>query len=249
MIDIPASLAVESYCYRGFTDNAKTAELVNQCGLSRIEICGVHVDFADESAFDGVIQTYNDAGIHIVGLAVCEFSNDEARERKYFEFARRCGARYLAADFVIDTVPAAFDTAQKLADEYDINVSIHNHGGWHWLGNSQTLANVFANTSSRIGLCLDTAWAMCAQEDPIAMVERFADRLHAVHVKDFIFDRTGKQQDVVVGTGNLDLRKLYETFEKIGFTGQAVLEYEGDVDDPVPALKQCVEAIQAKMRA
>ena len=249
MIDIAGTLGVESYCYRGFTDNAKTAELVKQTGLDRVEICGVHVDFADESAFEGVIQTYKDAGIDIVGVAVCEFSNDEARERKYFELAKRCGARYVAADFVVDTAPGAFRTAQKLADEYDINVSIHNHGGWHWLGNSQMLANVFNSTSSRIGLCLDTAWAMCAQEDPIAMVERFADRLHAVHIKDFIFDRAGKHKDVVVGTGNLDLCKLYETLKKIDFAGQAVLEYEGDVDDPVPALSQCVEAIRVKMRA
>ena len=31
---------------------------------------------------------------------------------------------------------------------------------------------------------------------------------------------------------------------KVGFDGPAILEYEGDVDAPVPALTKCVEAIR-----
>ena len=109
------------------------------------------------------------------------------------------------------------------------------------------LNQVFDNTSDRIGLCLDTAWALDAGEDPVAMAEKFGDRLYGVHFKDFTFDTARKHKDVVVGTGNLDLAGLYEVLKKIDFTGYAVLEYEGDVDNPVPALSECVEVIKKTM--
>ncbi len=251
MIDIPQQLAVQSYCYRGFKDNEQFIEKVKETGLSRVEICKVHVDFTDESAFDDVVALYADRGIEIVSIGVQRLTDDEAAERKYFEFCRKAGARMISVDFSPDSVPGSYRTAEKLADEYDVRLAIHNHGGRHWLGSKQMLAHVFANTSDRIGLCLDTAWAMHSHEDPIALAEQFAEqfgkRLYAVHIKDFIFDRAGQHQDVVVGTGNLDLAKFNETLKAIDFNGLAILEYEGDVDNPVPALQECVEAIRADM--
>jgi sugar phosphate isomerase/epimerase len=115
-------------------------------------------------------------------------------------------------------------------------VGIHNHGGPHWLGCARTLQWVFDQTSERIGLCLDTAWALDSREDPVAMAERFGSRLHGVHIKDFVFDRARQPEDVIVGTGNLDLPGLLKTMDAVGFSGAVVLEYEGDVENPVPAL-------------
>ena len=103
---------------------------------------------------------------------------------------------------------------------------------------------MFNQVGDRIGLCLDTAWALAARQKPIEMVEKFADRLFAIHMKDFVFHSPdGQHEDVVVGTGNLDLRGLVAACEKVGFTGEAILEYEGDVDNPIPALSQCVKVM------
>ena len=71
-----------------------------------------------------------------------------------------------------------------------------------------------------------------------------AIELCGVHVKDFVFDRAARPEDVVVGTGNLDLPAFQQKLTEVGFTGPAILEYEGDVDDPVPALTECVAAIR-----
>ena len=49
---------------------------------------------------------------------------------------------------------------------------------------------------------------------------------------------------VVVGTGNLKLKEFLAIVNKNGFKGSCVLEYEGDVDNPVPALVKCVEAVK-----
>ena len=79
------------------------------------------------------------------------------------------------------------------------------------------------------------------------LAEQFAKRLHGVHVKDFIYDRSRNPTDVIIGTGNLDLPKLMTTLKQSNFTGPLVIEYEGDVENPVPALKKCVEALKRLM--
>lgn len=243
-MNVAEKTGVQSYCFRNFKNNAKTAALVKKCGLSKIELCGAHVDFSDESAFGDVIKTYTDAGVEIVSIGVSSMADNEERERKHFEFLKMAGAKVMSVSFDINAVPQCFRTAEKLADEYGVRLAIHNHGGGDWLGNATTLAWVFDNTSDRIGLCLDTAWALDSGEDPVAMAERFADRLYGIHLKDFTFDSARRPVDVVVGEGNLDLKKLIQVMDKVGFDGYSILEYEGDVENPVSALKKCVDAIK-----
>jgi sugar phosphate isomerase/epimerase len=246
-VSIAGELGVQSYCFRHFKDNRKVAELTRQCGLDRIELGGGNMDLANPGSWGQVLKIYGDAGVKIVGLGVQRMMNDPAKERAYFEFVKAAGAKFMSVTFSVDAVPAAYRAAEKLADEYDVKLAIHNHGGRDWLGCSAMLAHVFRNTSPRIGLCLDTAWAMDSGEDPVAVAEKFGDRLYGLHVKDFTFDSAGKGHDVVVGTGNLDLRKLAETLRKVNFAGYAVLEYEAEPENPVPAIQQCVRAVRERM--
>ena len=243
-MNISESLAVQSFCFRHFKDNAVVADSVNAIGLSGIELCGVHVDFTEESTFDSVIETYRKADVQIIGIGVQSFQNRPADERKFFEFARRAGVHVISADFSINCVPDAYRSAEKLADEFDIQLAVHNHGGRHWLGSATSLSHVFEQTSDRIGLMLDTAWALDSGEDPLAMAEQFGNRMYGVHVKDFVFDQARKPADVVVGRGNLDLPGLVRILQAIDFQGATILEYEGDIENPVPALTQCVQEIR-----
>ena len=154
----------------------------------------------------------------------------------------------MSMDFAVDKMPRCVEVAQKLAEEYDVRLGIHNHGGRHWLGNVQMLSEVLGKCSDRIGLYMDTAWALDSGEDPVAMAEKFGGRLFGLHIKDFTFDRARHPEDVVAGTGNLDLPKLYAALKKMNFQGCAVSEYEGDVNDPVPAVKKCVQVIKQRMK-
>ena len=236
-------LAIQSYCFRKITSNADVAGNVRALGLSKIELCACHADFTDENIVDDVIKTYRDAGVEIVSIGVQSFRNEKDKEETYFRFAQQAGARVISADFPPDTVPDNLRTAEALADKYNINLGIHNHGGRHWLGPAQALRKLFGETSPRIGLMLDTAWALDCREDPLKMVDAFADRLYGLHVKDFVFDRAGKPEDVVVGTGNLDVPALFSALADMNFAGPVILEYEGDPDDPMPALRKCMDTL------
>ena len=244
MIDLNEQLGVQSYCFREFKTNQEVIAQVKKCGLSKIELCGVHVDFADEKGFDDVIDLYKANGVGIVSIGVQGMQGDKEAEEKFFRFAARAGARFMSVNFAIEGTPGSFRVAEKLAEQYDVRLAIHNHGGRHWLGCANTLGYVFSQTSERIGLCLDTAWAMDSGENPVEMVKQFGKRLYGLHFKDFVFDRARRPEDVVLGEGNLDLAALRDALKEIDFSGYAVLEYEADADNPVPALTQCVAAVR-----
>ncbi len=243
---IAERLAVQSWCFRAFKTNAQVIEQLGKIGLKHIELCGVHADFNKPETFEKVIGEYRAAGVRIVSIGVQGFGDNPIAEESWFKFAKMAGAGQISATFDRGKTPEAFASASKLADTYGINLAIHNHGRHDWLGSPWMLEEVFKKTSPRIGLCLDTAWMLDGGHEPLEMAERFIDRLYGVHIKDFVFDRAGKPEDVVVGTGNLDLAKLVHLLESKGKPNLcAILEYEGDEQNPAPALKQCVEAVRA----
>ena len=184
MATITPDFAVQSYCFRTIKDNATVAKATKDIGLNRIELCGVHCDFNKPETFASTIAIYKEAGVRIVSIGVESMTGDEAAMQKRFEFAQQAGAEHLSVNFSPDTFDKAHPIVQKLAERYDVRCGIHNHGGHHWLGNSEMLQYVFSKVGDRIGLCLDTAWALAAWQNPIEMVEQFGKRLGAVHLED-----------------------------------------------------------------
>ncbi len=92
MAQTPArTVGVQSYCFRYFKDLQKVCRLVREIGVDSIELCGVHADFNDPAKFADVVAQLSEAGIRIVSLGVQTFTGDAAKERKWFECARRRG--------------------------------------------------------------------------------------------------------------------------------------------------------------
>ncbi|MDQ3815622.1 MAG: sugar phosphate isomerase/epimerase [Armatimonadota bacterium] len=240
---INQTFGIHSYCFRNFS-NEEFARAALELGVDNVSISNVHGRFQEPDGFDDVIAIYRNAGLPISNIGVVQLTGDEQADRNPFEFARRAGTKILAVNFKPDTFDKASKLAQELAEEYDVRCGIHNHGGYHWLGNSEILEHIFKNSGPRLGLFLDTAWALAARQNPVEMARKFGDRLYGIHLKDFVFDRSGKPEDVIVGTGGLDLPAFVRTVAEAGFDGSCTLEYEAEADNPLPALKQCAEAIR-----
>jgi len=238
---------VQSFCFRNFKDNAVVAQMVRDLGLNKIEVCGVHADFGDVDGWKSVVETYNNAGVDIVSIGVQTFNGNTDVERKWFECAKAAGAKYIAAHFRVDTFQDAVPATSALCDEYGIRIAIHCHGGYSFGGSPDVLTHLMQYGGPNIGLCLDTAWCMQIgprQGNPVQWTKKFADRLYGVHYKDFTFGTDAMWEDVVVGTGNLDVPALKAALDEVNFSGYAVIEYEGDVENPVPALAKCVDALR-----
>ncbi|MCE0522762.1 MAG: sugar phosphate isomerase/epimerase [Methylacidiphilales bacterium] len=236
---------VQSYCFREFKKNADVAAKVREIGLDKIEICAVHADFHDLAAFKDVVKIYRDSGVAIISFGVETFSGN-AKERDIFECAAIAGAKHISVHFQVDSFPAAIRQTQRLSDEFGVRVGIHCHGGYQFGGQPDVLDHLIKLGSPQVGLCLDTAW--CLQigphlGKPVEWAKRYAGHVYGVHYKDFVFGPNAQWTDTVVGEGNLDLPGFIHALEGNGFDGMAVLEYEADAHDPVPALKKCVKAM------
>ncbi|MDR0534533.1 MAG: sugar phosphate isomerase/epimerase [Verrucomicrobiales bacterium] len=240
---------VQSWCFRHFKDNPTVAKLVRDIGLRSTELCSAYADFHKPSEFGSIVKTYRDAGVEICSLGVLTLKG-EPNERDFFECASIAGAKHISVHFQVDTFPQAIKQAQKFCDEFGIKVGIHCHGGYMFGGQPDVMDYLVKLGAPQIGVCIDTAW--CIQigpwlGKPLEWVKRYAGHIHGIHFKDFVFDRNGQWTDVVVGEGNLDLPAFVAALKENGFNGMSVIEYEGDVENPVPALKNCVEAMRKQL--
>lgn len=243
----PMDFGVQSYCFRDFKDNTDVAQKVRQIGLDKIEVCGVHADFSKPAAFKDVVKTYNDAGVSVISIGVQTFTGADTEEA-WFECAKIAGAKHISAHFRVDSYPTATKKTAALCRKYGIKVGIHCHGGYMFGGSPDVIEHLIGLGEGEIGLCIDTAWCMQIgprQGDPVKWVEKFAGKIYGIHYKDFTFDKNAMWNDVVVGTGNLDLPAFVGALKKANFDGMSVIEYEADPANPVPALTECVKSMRA----
>lgn len=237
---------VQSYCFRNFKDNKEVAKKVKEIGVSSIEVCGVHANFNDTAGFKEVVKIYKDAGVSIVSLGVQTFKGLDT-ERDWFECLKIAGAKHISAHFTVDTFQTAVPKTAKLAEEFDVKVGIHLHGGYQFGGSPDVVNHLMTLGGNRIGINIDTAWCMQIgpyRGNPVEWVKKNPTKIYGVHYKDFAFEPNGKWNDVIVGTGSLNLPAFVAALEEAKFDGMAVIEYEANPENPVPALKECV----AKMR-
>jgi len=234
-------LGIQSYCFRKFLPLNELVGALKEAGLSYVELWPRHIPFdAPQAEQSQALATLKKNGITVDSYGVIGFDRDEAKSRKVFAFAKKAGLRAISAD----PDPDALKLTQALADEYDINLAVHNHGKKHRYGRFDQLDELFSITSSRIGLCLDTAWLLQVGEDPVEALDRYQERLYGVHLKDFVFDAQGNPQDVIVGAGGLRLPAFLKRLSGQDFRGYLSLEYEGDPDNPLPKVKECIAAVR-----
>jgi sugar phosphate isomerase/epimerase len=244
------NFGVQSYCFREFKDNAVVAGKVRDLGLDRIELCGVHADFENPTAVPKIVEIYRQAGVSIVSIGVQTFDGNE-NEKKWFECAAAAGAKHISCHFRVNTFLRAIPQVRRWSREFGIRVGIHCHGGYMFGGQPDVLDYLLDLGGPEIGLCIDTAWAMQigpGRGNPVEWAKKYSGRIYGIHFKDFVFEPNGQWKDVIVGHGNLDLPAFTAALREGGFNGMAVIEYEGDVENPDPALKRCIESMRATLR-
>jgi len=245
----PFPFGVQSYCLRAFKDNVDVAKKVRAIGLDSVEVCGIHADFHQPEAWKAIVPIYTNEGVAIPSIGVQTFQGND-NEKAYFECAAIAGAKHISAHLQLDSYTKAIPKIRAWSREFGIRVGLHNHGGYAFGGQPEVIQHLIGLGGPEIGLCIDTAWAMQigpGSGNPVKWAEQFAGHIYGTHLKDFSFEPDGKWNDVVVGTGTLDLPAYVQALQAGGFDGMAVIEYEGDVENPEPALKRCVEAMRAAL--
>jgi len=231
----PLRLGVASYSLRNFSRD-KAIEMVKALGTPYINLKSVHLPY--ESSLEELAAARRDiegAGLHIVGGGVITFEQDTDQDvGKYFAYARAAGMPLIAAHADAQTLPRI----ERFAKQYDIKVAIHNHGpeDKNFPSPYDALKHI-RNMDRRVGLCIDIGHTVRTGTDVVRAIADAGPRLLDMHAKD-LRDLTAKASQCIVGQGAIPIAAIFEQLETVGYPGYVNLEYEIDVDDPLPGMKQ-----------
>ncbi len=176
-----------------------------------------------------------DAGVSALSYGVCPLGKDEVESRKTFEFAKEMGIEILVSEPPKD----AFDTLDKLCQQYKIKLAIHNHPSPSLYWNYKTVLEVCQGRSEWIGACADTGHWMRSGISPLEAVQALKGRIISFHLKDR--NKYGKQgsYDVPWGTGKADIKGILCALKQQGFKGFFAAEYESNWMNSLPEIGHC----------
>ncbi len=231
-------IGVQSYSLRKF-DLHEAVRHIQGMGLHYVEFYSKHL--SPTASDDTITETKSllaSADITLNAHGVNGFSKDHAANRKVFEFAKKAGVKNITAN----PKPDSFDSLDKLVEEFDIRVCIHNHGPGALFDKSDDTLNAVKDHDKRIGACVDTGHYIRSGENPVDVIRKLGDRVHALHIKDDTHKGDKGSHNVVIGQANLDVVGVFKALKDIKFPadGSISLEYESNPDNPIEDMKACL---------
>ena len=237
-------LGLASYTLRKFKLDEALA-MTKRVGLKYIAFKAFHLPL-DSTAeqISEVVKKVRDAGLVLYGGGVI-YMKSETQVNQAFDYARAAGMKVIIGVPEPDLLPLV----EKKVCEYDIKVAIHNHGPTDKVYPTPASAyEKIKDLDKRIGLCDDIGHTQRAGVDPSVSVEKFADRLLDVHIKD-VNVASAKGQGVEVGRGVIDIPRFLGTLLKIKYAGVVSFEYEKDENDPMAGLAESVGYVKGALAA
>ena len=171
-----------------------------------------------EEHFSRLQAKLRETGVTPVNFGVVGFGNDEASARKVFDFAKKLQLQTIVSEPPEETVPML----DKLAQEYGINVAIHDHPKPSHYWNPETVLKVSEGRSKRIGACADTGHWYRSGLVPVECLKKLEGRIISFHLKDL---NTAKE-DVPWGTGECDVPAMLAEVKRQGLQPVFSIEYE-----------------------
>jgi sugar phosphate isomerase/epimerase len=231
------NVGLQSYTLREFPVE-KALAAINQLGLHGVEMFQAHFSSQSSDAdIEAMKRQTADLGIKMLGHGVNPYTKDHEANRRWFEFAKKAGIRNLSADPTED----AFDSLDKLCEEYQIRIAIHNHGPGARYDKVADTLNAIKGHHPLIGACADLGHYIRSAEDPVRAINLLEGRLFGIHLKDFA-EQKARTKGVVLGRGHLDTVGVFKALRKVSFPadGCLVLEYEENPKDPLADVQECL---------
>ncbi len=174
----------------------------------------------DESLSDpnrkAIKDKLKDAGVKLVNYGVTGING-----RKTFDFAKDMGIETI----VSEPGENDFPKLDKLVDEYEINIAIHDHPKPSHYWNPDTVLKVTKGLSKRIGACCDTGHWPRSGLNAVECLKKLEGRIISFHFKDV--NKMGHDaHDVPWGTGINDVKGMLTEVHRQGVKAVFSVEYE-----------------------
>lgn len=168
-----------------------------------------------------VLELLKDQGINLYAYGVVNADSEESW-RQLFEFAAAMGIKNINSEPNRTDLPLI----GKLANEFKIKVSIHNHPepSRYWSPDSVLNAIQIAD-SKYVGACADIGHWIRSGLDPVKSLKKLKGHIYHLHFKD-LGEKDRKAKDVHWGTGIADVPALIKELKRQKFKGMLSAEYE-----------------------
>jgi len=237
-------LAYQSFTFKNFTFE-EGLQKANELGLNYVEAYRAqkltaenskqtHFD-SDEATLEEMKKLLNKYQIKMINYGVVKGKNQQEWKR-IFEFARKMGVETLVAE----PEPSQFDFLEKLCDEYNINIAIHNHPQPSRYWEPDSVLKYVSGRSHRIGACADVGHWVRSGLNPVECLKKLEGRIISIHFKD-LNKNSRDAHDVPWGTGISNVSAMLKELKKQEFKGVFSIEYEYNWDNNVPEIAQSIE--------
>ena len=131
-----------------------------------------------------------------------------------------------------------FDGLDKLVEEYQINVALHDHPKPSRYWDPDIVLKHVKDHNKRIGACCDTGHWMRSGINPVEALKKLEGRIISFHLKDLSEFDSRSAKDVPWGTGRGEIKAILTEVKRQGIKPVFSIEYETKFT--MPQLAQCV---------
>ncbi|MFP6762862.1 MAG: sugar phosphate isomerase/epimerase [Planctomycetaceae bacterium] len=239
-------MGVQSYSLRGFPDAKVALKHTRTLGMKYWEAYPRHIPLGTTPSHVAAQKAILDnAGVTLLAYGVLGFDADETKSRAAFDFAKAMGIVSLSANPKKDK--ATFDLLDKLCEEYQIAIAIHNHGPGALYDKVTDVEEVVKDRHPLVGACVDTGHFLRSDEVPHEVIERLGKRVFGVHLKDVkTTEQNGRKrkQFRILGEGDLDTYACLKHLRKLNYKNCLSLEYEENPENPLSDIEVCLKTVR-----
>ena len=193
----------------------------------------------DEATQRQVLAKCKAAGVKLAIVYATAKTDDQCRQ--LFQFAKAMGAEVIVMEPALEQL----DLLEKLCEQYQIKLAIHNHPQPSHFWNPQTVLDAIKGRSKLIGACADTGHWKRSGLDPVQCLKELEGHIIMLHFKDVAPDTDPKPatpsknkkkkkkgaptqiwRDVAWGTGDCQAAAMLAELKRQGFKGYFSMEYE-----------------------
>lgn len=230
-VQLPVGMA--GYTFAKFNLDQAIA-IMNRVNIKNISVKDIQLPLnSSEEKIKEVLGKFSAAGINVYAVGVIYMKTKQAVDEA-FEYAKRVGVPLIVG---VPT-PDLLDYTEEKIKTYNIRLAVHNHGPEDALyPGPKNAYDLIKNRDPRLGLCLDIGHATRAGEAPDKAVLTYKNRIFDLHIKDVsAAAKDGKA--IELGRGVIDFKKLVAALDKINYQGVCSIEYEKDMNDPLPGIAE-----------
>lgn len=241
---------VVSYTYRNYfeKDVPSTLDMIKRAGFTDIEFSSLFGKTAAE-----LRKMLDERGLKCSSFGV-SYDDLLNKTQVVAENAKTLGAEYVRVASIphkasitlveMQTAIEFFNTVGKiLKEQFGLTFIYHNHGFEFQPYNNGTLYDYLVTETNPkyVSFELDILWAFFPGQNPAELLKKYGKRYKTLHLKDLkkgvkgnLSGGTSKENDVVLGTGQIDIAAVLKAAKKAKIKHYYIEDESNNIREQVP---------------